>query len=832
MTASPERALRAFCVTLVFWTSCSGSDEPGFARPRDTGVALDWTSSTFVQQDSLLLVAARAISDKRPTRASRLLAPRLADSALATPATVLLAAEAAASWNGWSEVEHLLGKQPWLDSIANGRARELLARAALERSPRNRTTDSIAASHAGRAVSLAKDHHTRAVRVVLLARAFDRLQLPERASQSYRDAADELNTISDWLNLRAAAVTPDEGDRARLLADVHTPLARSRRLYAEADARLRLGDSAAAAATLQLAGDTIAALRLLLPTGGLPEVERALARAWLTRKLMTEPGSATARDAAELMLRHFTPLSSGEYLAAARSDALVGAIDRAITSFNAALAMSAGTSSDRYSLATLLSRAGRDRDAAAQFARVDSPRSLVASAEYQRARSLLRSGQGTAAQRLLRDITVRFRDLEDGSAQALYLLGDLASDARKDQEARDYWKRLARQYPGHRMSQTGRFRAALMSYVAGNLRTAATEWDSLAAQYPAGIEANASLYWAGRAWHRLGRVSEAAERWRAIAHSEPRSYYAMLASRRLGEEPFAPVNANVEVRDWRKDSRFTSRTVDEAEAQLERAALLDELGLAPEAALERDALFRNASIAQRAESVTAATVEPTGAPQTPPRTDSLAANALAAAYAFNRSGFASRGIVLAERARALGMVLTAEDWRLLYPITHRAVIAAEAALNRVDAALVAAVIRQESRFTPTARSGAGARGLMQLMPAVGRSLAKSRHIVPWDDIMLYQPDVSIELGTLHLAAELERDKTTASALAAYNAGRSRLTRWRTLSGTDDPEVFVERIPYVETRDYVRIVLRNQEFYRALYALNEAAPDTHAGSQLE
>ena len=253
----------------------------------------------------------------------------------------------------------------------------------------------------------------------------------------------------------------------------------------------------------------------------------------------------------------------------------------------------------------------------------------------------------------------------------------------------------------------------------------------------------------------------------------------------------------------------------------------------PEAAIERDALYRDASAAGVSAPRASATREPTGAQGTVIHTDSLATRALAAAYAFSRSGFPSRGILLAERARALGIELNGEDWRLLYPMTHTQVIAAEARRNRVDAALVAAIIRQESRYTPTALSGAGARGLMQLMPTVGRSLARSRGIVPWDDVMLYQPDVSIELGTMHLAAELKRDGNPTHALAAYNAGRSRLTRWRNLSGSDDPELFIERIPFVETRDYVRIVLRNQEFYRALYDLdNNSSRDVDAPTQLE
>jgi soluble lytic murein transglycosylase len=104
------------------------------------------------------------------------------------------------------------------------------------------------------------------------------------------------------------------------------------------------------------------------------------------------------------------------------------------------------------------------------------------------------------------------------------------------------------------------------------------------------------------------------------------------------------------------------------------------------------------------------------------------------------------------------------------------------------------------------------------MPAVGRQSAIARTSEVWSDALLYQPDVSLRLGTAHLAALLARHRDPARALAAYNAGESRVDRWARKPGASDAEVFVERIPYVETRDYVRIVLRNVTWYQRLYAL--------------
>jgi soluble lytic murein transglycosylase len=87
----------------------------------------------------------------------------------------------------------------------------------------------------------------------------------------------------------------------------------------------------------------------------------------------------------------------------------------------------------------------------------------------------------------------------------------------------------------------------------------------------------------------------------------------------------------------------------------------------------------------------------------------------------------------------------------------------------------------------------------------------------WDPVLLYQPDVSLQLGSFHLQELLGRYERPVEVLAAYNAGVSRVERWSRRVGVEDPEVFAERIPFVETRGYVRAIQRNLELYRSLYA---------------
>ena len=161
--------------------------------------------------DTTVVTACDAVSQGRAWRATRALAPVLSDPARRTPDVVLLAATAAGEWRGWDEVDSLLTGQPWIDTLQAGRGRVLLARSALEQGE-----DSIARLHAEAAVASALDARERGRRMVILARALDRLGVRDSARASYVRASRGLPEISDWLILRAAALTPDANRRRPL----------------------------------------------------------------------------------------------------------------------------------------------------------------------------------------------------------------------------------------------------------------------------------------------------------------------------------------------------------------------------------------------------------------------------------------------------------------------------------------------------------------------------------------------------------------------------------------------------------------------------------------
>ena len=158
---------------------------------------------------------------------------------------------------------------------------------------------------------------------------------------------------------------------------------------------------------------------------------------------------------------------------------------------------------------------------------------------------------------------------------------------------------------------------------------------------------------------------------------------------------------------------------------------------------------------------------------------------------------AKRGFILPERG---------------YPVRNPPFV-----VDGAEAPLVLSITRQESSFDPNARSGVGARGMMQLMPATAQSVAR-RSGLGWG--RLEDPDFNMKVGSAYLGQLVAQfSGSYVMAAAAYNAGPSRPTQWAGICGdprgsTVDPLDFIECIPFSETRDYVMRVLEAAQIYRA------------------
>ena len=152
------------------------------------------------------------------------------------------------------------------------------------------------------------------------------------------------------------------------------------------------------------------------------------------------------------------------------------------------------------------------------------------------------------------------------------------------------------------------------------------------------------------------------------------------------------------------------------------------------------------------------------------------------------------------------------DFALRYPTLYRDVMLNYARENQLDASWVYGLIRQESRFITSARSGVGASGLMQIMPATAKWIAKRLGISDYSPGMVNQLNTNIQFGTHYLRYVLDQMGGQAvMATAAYNAGPGRPKRWAAAQALE-AAIYIENIPFEETRLYVQKVMTNAQYY--------------------
>ena len=199
------------------------------------------------------------------------------------------------------------------------------------------------------------------------------------------------------------------------------------------------------------------------------------------------------------------------------------------------------------------------------------------------------------------------------------------------------------------------------------------------------------------------------------------------------------------------------------------------------------------------------------------------------AHLLESSGATDRAIAVAERLFSARPKRIPPEWvsadlrRLLYPLPYRPRLRQQVAGQAGSLSLLAAVMREESRFQPEAVSPAAARGLAQLVLPTARRLARS---LGWGEIRaedLHRPEISIALGAVYLAelkarfgAQGEGSATLPLIVAAYNAGEDQAALWRRYCQTAEPEEFLAKVGFRETRSYLVRVLESHAQYDALY----------------
>lgn len=155
--------------------------------------------------------------------------------------------------------------------------------------------------------------------------------------------------------------------------------------------------------------------------------------------------------------------------------------------------------------------------------------------------------------------------------------------------------------------------------------------------------------------------------------------------------------------------------------------------------------------------------------------------------------------------------------KVLFPFPYNEAIRKYAQERKVDPFLVLSIMRQESKFKPTAKSPAFARGLMQLIPSTAAQLAHTLGLQNFSEDQLYNPDININLGTKYVQDMVQKFGNRPEILAAsYNSGESNVRRWLACTSSNELIEFLSNIDYPETKNYVMIVLSNYDWYTRVY----------------
>ena len=384
----------------------------------------------------------------------------------------------------------------------------------------------------------------------------------------------------------------------------------------------------------------------------------------------------------------------------------------------------------------------------------------------------------------------------------LYPQHNLADDAlwqaakateRNSQFARaeKFYQKLSVGYPGSKYRDEAWWSIGFTHYCRRQFESALKVFQEVSRTAREPHIVDQSLFWAGKTAEHLDMEDESRAYFAEAAGGFPRSYYSTRATK-LG------FGKTLSLESAHPRTALQSATLDPSSSKetghLKRSRMLQKLGLVD---LAEDEL-------QQAEQLN--------------RSDITTLKAI-------RDRYESLGAL--NRALRLSIIIAANDvenseYHHLYPYYYWQQIEKAAREARIDPYLVLSVIRQESSFSKDAVSRVGAIGLMQIMPQTGHDLARQLGLDHFERTALFDPDISIRLGSRFLGDQVRQFATGPTqklgfelGLAAYNAGPHVARKWIQRFPYEDTDAFIERIPFKETRRYVKLVLKNYAIYKIL-----------------
>lgn len=636
-------------------------------------------------------------------------------------------------------------------------------------------------------------------------RANDRIQgimlakqaMAQQSARQYAQAARTLDSaavlipqLSGWLNAFAASSLSFAGDTAavaRRLARldsmmVHEWAWRMRaRSFASAGKLARALDIATVAAFSGPASKRAAAWYVIAEyqrDRGNPSAQRAA----LLRAIEVAPTSDAAADAARLLVK-FADLTNDERLRAGRALMRNGEVRKGVAELRAFITETdeAGLRDDvRYEIGRALFSIGEYQGAETELRKIGRGHARAADARFLIGRAQYRQRKAAQGSATFRSVVTDY-PTSLAATRALFFLGDLAHDDGRLADAIKYFgQAAARHQLGGQEPAEALMRIGAIHFAQKRYAEADRIFELYRSRFRSGAAFEQATFWSAQTQMKLGNSERARERLHDLDGSRSLSYYDVRAAEQL-EQPL--------IKDLPPGPPVDSAAVKLVDPALDRWQLLRDIGWNEAATFELNSLKKEVG-------------------GNPPALYAIGEG-------LNERGHSYAAIALGRELLQNGAAWNARLLRMMYPLPYRDIIERESRARGLDPAFVTALMRQESRFNPRAVSGAGAIGLMQVMPATGRQLGGR-------GLDLTDPATNIRLGTKFLAdLQSMYGARTDAVLAAYNAGPSRMARWKSFPEFAMPDLFAERIPFDETRDYVKVIRVNTAIYHELYAARSA-----------
>jgi soluble lytic murein transglycosylase len=369
--------------------------------------------------------------------------------------------------------------------------------------------------------------------------------------------------------------------------------------------------------------------------------------------------------------------------------------------------------------------------------------------------------------------------------KGMYVIGRILEEEGKYKKAIAYYMRLINRFPKNKFYDESIWRIGWIYYLSGDYKKSYE-------YFTKGISAHSlyelqSLYWAGRTMEKSGNINKAVEMYTEVMKRKQDGYYGYMANKRLIK--FGKFEKSL---SSKKDIENIEK---KAKLSIEDIKLLNRIkeviNLKLNYLLDRELKYIHNDNPLLLYNI---------------------------GHILNEAKEYYNSIIFAIKASELSY--NSEDlYKIKYPLGYWNYIKKYAKINNFSPFIVAGLIRQESLYDPESISRSNAIGLMQIIPSTGSRIASELGIDNFDETILKEPETNISFGIYYLSELLNRfNGDLIMTIAGYNAGENRVDSWwnRIKFNNMEQDEIIEMIPYKETRDYVKLVLRNIKNYKIIW----------------